>query len=160
MVDKYIRIYHKRNIQLATFCAVLVFIPLFVVSLFYDVVPEDTLISFIPFVLALICVGIASLFTIRFKKTIERQEKIYKVQFNDMDVVHLETTLYLSKEWLIWAGSCAIYKKYIKSLKATSRHGRAGSSNEVIIKCVDGKNFKLWCKSSANVTRIRKWINS
>ena len=48
MVNKYIRIYHKRNIQLAIFCATLVFVPLFVVALFYDIVPEDTLISFLP----------------------------------------------------------------------------------------------------------------
>lgn len=160
IIDKYVQIYHKRNIQLSIFCATLVFIPLFVVSLFYDVVPEDTLISFFPFVLATISVGIASLFTIRFKRTIKRQEKIYKVEFNDENVVHLETTLYLSKEWLIWAGSFAIYKKNIKSLNSIRRYGRAGSSNEVIIKGVDGEKFKFWCKSSSNVKRIRKWINS
>lgn len=58
IIDKYVQIYHKRNIQLAIFCATLVFTPLFVVSLFYDVVPEDTLISFFPFLLAIISVGI------------------------------------------------------------------------------------------------------
>jgi len=66
-MKKYIKIYHKRNVLLALFLATILFLPLFIVSLFYDVVPEDTLISFFPFVLALICVAVASLYTIRFK---------------------------------------------------------------------------------------------
>ena len=54
------------------------------------------------------------------------------------------------------SGSCAIYKQHIKSLKSTPRQGRSGSSNEVIIKSVDGKKYKLWSKSSVNVKRIIK----
>lgn len=98
MIDKYIRIYHKRNIQLAFVCATIVFVPLFVVSLFYDVVLKDTLVSFVPYILAAMCVAIASQFTKRFRKMIHKQEQLYDVQFQDTEVVHLETTLYLSKD--------------------------------------------------------------
>lgn len=157
MINKYIRIYHKRNVRLALACAAIISIPLFVVSLFADVVQEDTWISFIPFVLAIACILVASLFTIRFKKMIEKQELLYKVQFQDTDVVHLETTLYLSKEWLIWAGSCAIYKEHIKSINSVLRHGSAGSSNEIIIKTVDNKRYRIWCLSASNVKKIKEW---
>ena len=68
MIDKYIKIYLKRNIQLAFVCATIVFVPLFVVSLFYNIVPEDTLVSFVPYILAAACIAVASLFTKRFKK--------------------------------------------------------------------------------------------
>ena len=98
MVNKYIHIYNRRNCLLALFCAIIVFIPLFIVSLIYDVIPEDTLISFVPFVIAAICVAIASLYTIRFKKMINMQEQLYGVSFNDNNAVHLETTLYLSED--------------------------------------------------------------
>ena len=160
MIDKYIRIYHKRNIQLAFVCATIVFVPLFVVSLFYDVVPEDTLVSFVPYVLAAVCIAVASLFTKRFRKMIHKQEQLYDVQFQDMDVEHLETTLYLSKDWLIEAGSCAMYRAHIKSINSALRHGRVGSSNEVIIKTVDNKKYRIWCLNSSNVKKIRKWKNS
>ena len=160
MIDKYIRIYRKRNIQLAFVCATRVFIPLFVVSLFYDVVPEDTLVSFSPYVIAAACIAIASLFSKRFRKMIHEQEQLYDVQFQDTDVVHLETTLYLSKDWLIWAGSCAMYRVHIKSINATLRYGRVGLSNEVIIKTVDNKQYRIWCLNSSNVKKIKKWNNS
>lgn len=71
-MKEYIKVYHKRNIKLALFGAGMVFVPLFVVSLFYDVVLED---MFVPFVLAAVCVLVASVYIIRFKKMIEEQEK-------------------------------------------------------------------------------------
>ncbi len=157
MIGKYVNIYHKRNIQLALVCATIVFVPLFVVSLFYDVVPEDTLVSFVPFILAALYVAIASLFTKRFRRMIHKQEQLYNVQFQDTDVVHLETTLFLSKDWLIWAGSCALYKEYIKSISSTLRHGHAGSSNEVVVRTVDDKRYTIWCLNSSNVKKIKKW---
>ena len=159
MIDKYIKIYHNRNIQLALICATIVCVPLFVVSLFYDVVPEDTLVSFVPYILAAMCVAIASLFTKRFRKMVHEQEQLYGVQFQDTDVAHLETTLYLSKDWLIWAGSCAVYKEHIKSISSALRHGGAGSSNEVVVRTVDNKQYTIWCLSSSNVKKIKKWKN-
>ena len=143
--------------MLALFCAIIAFIPLFIVSLIYNVIPEDTLISFVPFVIAAICVGIASLYIVRFKKMIETQEQLYGVKFNDDNVIHLETTLYLSDDWLIWAGVSAVYKYHIKSVRSKLMHGRSGSSNKVVITTVDNKKYVIWCLSSSNINTIRKW---
>ncbi len=159
-MKEYIKIYHKRNIKLAFLCAVIVFIPLFVVSLFYDVVPEDTVVSFVPFVLAALSVAVASLYTIRFKKMIKEQEQIYDIQFQDANAEHLETTLYLSDDWLIWAGSCAFYKKHIKSINSVRRYGRVGSSNQVTIKTIGNKKYTIWCLSASNIKKIREWKNT
>ena len=159
-VEKYIKIYHKRNVKLALLCAAIVFVPLFVVSLFYDVVPEDTIVSFVPFVLATLCVAVASLYTIRFKKMIKEQEHIYNIEFQDTKAEHLETTLYLSDEWLIRAGSSAFYKKHIKSISSVCRFGRVGSSNEVTIKTIDNKKHTIWCLSTSNIKKIREWKNT
>lgn len=155
-MKEYIKVYHKRNIKLALFGAGMVFVPLFVVSLFYDVVLED---MFVPFALAAVCVLVASVYTIRFKKMIEEQEKIYNIQFQDEDVECLENILYLSKDWLIWAGSCAFYKRHIKSIKDIRRYGRGGSSSQVIIKTIDNKKYTIWCRSTSNVKKIKKWKN-
>lgn len=159
-MEKYINIYHKRNIKLALVCAFITFIPLFVVSLFYDVVPEDTIVSFVPFVLATLCVAVASLYTKRFKKMIKEQEHIYNIEFQDTKAEHLETTLYLSDEWLIWAGSSAFFKKHIKSISSVRRFGRVGSSNQVTIKTVDNKKYTIWCLRTSNIKKIREWKNT
>ena len=159
-INKYIAFYHKRNFVLALFCAIICFIPLFIVSLIANVIKEDILISFVPFAISFIVVSIASLFTIRFKRMISEQEKEYEVQFNDDEVIHLETTLFISNEWLIWAGSVALYKKNIKTIKSKLRYGSAGSSNEVILTTIDGKKYNIWCLSSSNVDKIKKWKNT
>ncbi len=160
-MKKYITYYNKRNIKIAFAFAAVIFILFFVVSLIYDVIENDVLISFLPFVYAAISVAIASLYTIRFKKMIEKQEKLYDVQFQDKDIERLETTLFLSDEWLIWAGSCAFYKKHIKSINSVRRYAQAGgSSNEITVKTVDGKKYTIWCLSSSNVKRIKKWLNT
>ena len=41
MTEKYIRIYLRRNMFLALFCAAIVCVPLLIVSFLYDVVPYD-----------------------------------------------------------------------------------------------------------------------
>ena len=123
-MKKYIKIYHKRNLMLALLCATPTFIILFVVSLLYDYVPQDTMVSFSPFALAAFSVAIASLSTIRFKKLIGKQEQIYGIQFQDTNAEHIEKTLYVSKDWLIRAGAFSFYKKHIKSITYILENGK------------------------------------
>ena len=157
VVEKYIKIYLKRISILALICATLVFIPLLIVSLVYDVLSYDLIIAFVPFPIALICVLVSLLPIIRFRKMIMRQELLYDTVFSDTDVNHLETTLYLSKNWLIWAGSSAIHKKHIQSIKHKLESGRVGSSNKVIITTVDNKRYVVWCLSATNIKKIKLW---
>ena len=159
-MDRYVKIYHRRNIMLALICALFVFVPLFAVSLIYDVVPEDILVSFVPFLLAAICIALASLYTIRFRSLIRQQEQLYNIEFHDANAQRLETTLYLSDDWLIWAGVSAFYKMHIKSISAVRRFGRAGSSHEISIQTVDDKKYTIWCLSNSNVNKIKKWKNA
>ncbi len=157
MVEKYIIIYIKRNIILALICATICFIPLFIVSVIYDVLSYDIIVAFAPFVIALICVLISLFPIIRFKKMILQQESLYNTVFSDADVIYLETTLYLSKDWLIWAGSYAIHKKHIHSVKSELVSGSAGSSNKVTITTVDSKHYVIWCLSTSNIKKIKDW---
>lgn len=157
MVEKYIKIHIKTNIVVALICAIIVFIPLFIVSLTYDVISYDLFIAFVPFPIALVWVLVSALSIIRFRKMILRQESLYGTTFSDVNATQLETKLYLCDEWLIWAGECAIHKKHIKSLKYRPVFGRVGSSNKVTIKTVDGKRYIIWCRSASNIQKIRAW---
>ncbi len=156
-MEKYIIIYLKRNIAFALICATLVFIPLFVVSLLYDYVPEDTIISFSPFILAAFSVAGASLSIIKFKKVIRKQEQLYGIQFQDINAMHIEKTLYVSRDWLIRAGTFAFYKNHIKSITYILQNGKGGPSYKVTIKTTENKNYMFWSKSLSSIKTIRKW---
>lgn len=157
-MTKYIYIYHKRNVRVALLCALIAFFPLFIASLFYDVTPEDTLVSFTPFIMAAVCITVASLYTIRFKKLIKAQEKTYGIEFQDTNAVQIGKTLFLSDEWLIWAGSGAFYRKHIKTISSVRSQGRSSGSlsYKAVIKTADGKKYSFWCTASA-INKIRKW---
>ena len=160
MVEKYIMLYIRRNTILAFTCATIVFLPLFVVSLIYDVISYDLLVAFSPFGIAVICILLSLLPIARFKKMVLQQEALYHTSFSDFEATHLETILYLSKDWLIWAGSCAIHKEHIQSVKHKRVAGRVGSSNKVTITTADNKNFVIWCLSASNIKRIKEWYKS
>jgi hypothetical protein len=157
MVEKYVKIFYRRNLLATLLPAIFVFLPLFVVSLFYDVIDGDIWISFFPFPLAALLWCFAALYTVRFRKMIEEQESLYRISFCDNGAIHLETTLYLSEDWLIFAGSVALYKKHIRSVRAKSEIGRVGSSYKVTLRTVTGKKYVVWCLSHENVERIKKW---
>ena len=160
MMKKYIIIYHKRNIMFALLFATLAFIPMFITSLLYDYVPNDTVLSFFPFVLAAFSVAVASLSIIRFKKVIRKQERLYGIQFQDTNAVHIEKTLYVSEDWLIRAGTFAFYKKHIKSITYVLQTGKGGPSYKVTIKTTENKKYIFWSKNLSSIKKIRKWKNA
>ena len=159
LISKYIKVYVKRNILLALFCSILVFIPLFIVSLIYDVMSYDIAVSFVPFAIAIICVLISLIPTIQFRRMITQQEEVYGVKFSDTGAVHLETTLFLSDNWLIWAGVSALYKGYITDVKSRIMSGSVGSSNRVELITADNKRYVVWCLNGNNLVKIKKWLN-
>ena len=156
-MNKYIFVYIKRNILFSLLFATIAFIPLFIVALNYDYVSEDIFASFVPFVIAALYVVIASLFTIRFKNLIKKQEKIYGIVFRDTNNQHLEGTIYLSNDWLIFAGVYAFYKRNIKAVTYILENGKGGPFYKVTIKTMDNKRYKIWCKNSNSIKRIKRW---
>ena len=157
-IEKYIRVYMKRNLLTAISCAILCFVPLFIVSLIYDVLSYDIVVSFVPFFIALLSVAFSYLYTFRFRRMISEQERTFSVAFDDTAAQHLETTIYLSNDWLIYAGSAAFYRGYVKSVTSKTMHAlRGGSSNRVTLKTIDGRHYVIWALSSSVVKRIKEW---
>ncbi len=159
-MDKYIKLYLKRITFVALICAILVFLPLFLVSLIYDVLSYDLLVSFAPFFIGFVCVAVSALTIPRFKKMVAQQEKRYHAVFSDEGAQHLETTLYLSKDWLIWAGVSAIHREHIRSVRHRSVNSRSGPSNKVTIRTADNKTYMIWCLSADNIRKIHQWWES
>ena len=158
LMEKFIRIYMKRNLLTALSCAIICFVPLFIVSLIYDVLSYDLIVSFAPFLIALLCVAFSYLYTFRFRRMISEQEKTFSVVFDDTAALHLETTIFLSNDWLIYAGSAAFYRGYVKSVSSKTKHAlRGGSSNRVTLKTIDGRHYVIWAISPSVVKMLREW---
>ena len=154
-VAKYIRIYMQNNLQTGVLCAVLCFIAFFAVSIRYDVFEHDVAFSFIPFGIALIMIAATYFRTFRFRKMISAQEKRYKVKFSEENAEFLCSGVYLSENWLIFAGICAFHKKFIKSVSQVKKSKLPLMS----INTADGGQYKLRIVTKDEVGAVNEWLN-
>ena len=154
-VRKYIGIYMRNNLQTGVLCALLCFVVFFTVSMLYDIFKYDVVFSFIPFMIALIMVAATYLKTFRFRTMISTQEKRYKVRFSEENAEFLCSGVYLSENWLIFAGLCAFYKKNIRSVSSVKKSGMPLMS----IKTTDGGRYKLRVVTKDEVGAVNEWLN-
>ena len=160
MVEKYIRLYMRRNMLLCLGLAILCWVPFFIASVIADVLAYDIVFSFVPFPIAFVCVLVSYIPTFRFKRMIKEQEAYYHTEFTDRGVRRLENTLYLSDDWLIAAGTCALYKKHIQGVYEKYINTRSGGSHLVKITTVDDKLHSIWILSSPNIKKIQRWARN
>ena len=156
-MNKYIKIYFKRNTFLALILGILVWLPLFIVSLISDVLSYDLLVSFVPFFIGFAGVAVSALTIPRFRKMIDRQEALYHSTFPQGEAQHLETTLYLSEDWLVSAGVIAMHRKHIHSLEHRTERNNSGTSNKIVIQTVDNKTYTIRYLGTNNIRKIRQW---
>lgn len=159
-INKYVRLYMKRNSLLALFCATICFIPFFACAILYDVLWYDIFISFVPYVLAGIIILISYFLTFRFRKEIKRQEEKFNVRFSDTGKTKLDSTIFISDEWLIFAGTHAWYKPNIKSI--TDKILNAASSKErtrFTIVTIGEEKTNVVVYSPLVVEKINSWKN-
>ena len=160
---KCIRKHIKRNICIALICATIAFLPMFIVSLIYDVKKNDTLIAFIPYLFAFAWILISFLPIIRFKRIIARQEEMYTVEFTDDEIVDLyKERLFLTKDWLILPAYFALYKEHIKSIRCKRKRGNnlAVLNYKVTITTADNKRYRFGASYSMYRTvykRVKEW---
>ena len=161
---KCIRKHIKRNIGIALICATIAFLPMFIVSLIYDVKKNDTLIAFIPYLFAFAWILISFLPIIRFKRMIARQEEMYAAELTDDEEVDLyKERLFLTKDWLILAAYFALYKEHIKSIRG--KRIRPNFPNVVLnykvtITTADNKRYRFGASYSMYRTiykRVEEW---
>ena len=88
---------------------------------------------------------------------IRRQERLYNIKFKDYYAVNLEKTVFLSQNWIIYAGRIAIYKKHIQAISSKYVIGKGPSFYKVIIKTVDNKKYTLKCYEQSNLVKIKNW---
>ena len=163
-MKKYNLIYAKNIFLMCFFISFFIAVTFFIVSFFFDVVENDILYS-----LYSLLVGVAAwlvmLLRIPFAYMIlRRQEKMLGIKFDDKDVKPLypmstNSLIYVSGEWLIFAGMSAFCRDYIEKLTVRSKRPK----NQIhyyhlcIIVGKDKKKYYKLLDSASTAKKIREW---
>ena len=164
-IKKYIRLYAKHMLLLMCVITIPLFLLFFIVSFFADAQPYDLQFSFVILGAGGI-VFIATLYPIkRFCAMIKHQEKQFGVVFSDKDSRKIgENVEYLTDEWLINAGTIALYWKNIKGIssKVARTNGRAGMQKAYSMKIttMDDSVYIFNTTSEHVESLIRIWLSN
>ena len=163
-MKKYNLIYAKHTFLMCFVISLIAAIPLFIVSLFYDEVENDILYS-LYCLLAGAAVWLLLLLRIPFAHMIlRRQEKMLGIKFDDKDVKPLypksaNSLIYVSDEWLIFAGTGAFCRDYIEkfTVRSKKRKNRTDYYHLCIIIGKDKKKYYKLLDSASTAKKIREW---
>ncbi len=143
-------------------------VPFFIISFFFDAVKNDILYS-LYVLLAGIVVWLMLLLRIPLAYLIlRRQEKMLGIKFDGKDVKPLypsaiamstSSLIYVSEEWLIFAGTGAFGGDYIEKLvvRSKKRKNRTDYYHLCIIVGKDKKKYYKLLDSASTAKKIREW---
>ena len=154
-IKKYISIYMKKWSLLWLFCATVCAVPIFVLSLQYDNISYDVLV---PYAIAALLIIINRLLAIRFSETVQKQEKLYSVRFFDSNAELIADKVYLSDDWIIFLGKCALYKQHITDMTFYEMHSAKIHTHEVVFQTRNDAAYTFWIESKEGVEKVKKWL--
>lgn len=132
----------------------------FCVSLFEDVIENDLLISFYPLLISFLVWCIFALRIPFAQKLLSSQIKMLGTIFDDSNSEKIAPTslIYLSDNWLIASGTLMLHKNFINniSVRPQNKYNSMGGYY-CIIKCINGKKYKLFVPSTSEYKTIKKW---
>lgn len=135
----------------------------FVVSLFADSLENDLLFSFYPLLVSFV---IWCGFAIRVplaQKMLKSQIKKLNISFDDSNAekISLSSLIYLSDNWLIASGTLYLYKDFIRGISVRPQNKRNSMGGYYcIIKCKNGKKYKLFVPSTTDYKVIKNWYKN
>ena len=135
--------------------ALLCTIPLLVVSVKYG----NFSYVFLPLFAAFVLILIHRLIVARFPKAIKKQEELYSVCFSDHNAERIASKVYLSDDWIIYVGKCALYKQHITEITYNEiRNPKTGLTHEVIFQTQNDEAYTFWIGCKESIEKIEKWL--
>ncbi len=160
LIRKYIRIYVRKWAFLWLFCATICALPIFITALRYNVLSYDIYISAAPFIAALLLIFAHRIIAIRFERNILMQEQLLSVSFSDEQAERIADKVYLSRDWLICLGKCALHRQYIKDIFSEEVSSpKTGTTHQVIVDTVDDRSYTLWIEPQSSIEKINDWLS-
>lgn len=146
-------------------------VPLFIVSLFFDAVENDILYS-LYCLLGGVAVWLVLLLRVPFACMIlRRQEKMLNIRFDCKGVKPLypsasamsaNSLIYMSEEWLIFAGTGAFCRDYFEkfTVRSKKRKNHVDYYHLCIIVGKDKKKYYKLLDSASTAKRVREWYRN
>ena len=167
-MKKYNFIYAKNTFLMCFFISLFAAVPFFAVSFFFDAVENDILYS-LYWLLAGVAVWLVLLLRIPFAYMIlRRQEKMLDIKFDGRGVKPLypsatamstNSLIYMSDEWLIFAGTGVFCRDYIEkfTVRSKKRKNHVDYYHLCIIIGKDKKKYFKLLDSASTAKKIREW---
>lgn len=160
-MKKYDLLYIRKMVGLS----IIIFLPIMLlfilVSLVYDVLANDLLISvLLPLgsVLAVLCYALFRIIIGRI--VLKRQMLAYHVDFCNCNARKLaaRSLIFLCDEWIIWSGRMVLHKDYILSIsiKPENKYNSTGGYY-CLCKCRDHKQYRIFVPSTTEAKEIKRW---
>ncbi|MBR6769009.1 MAG: hypothetical protein IKM34_05940 [Clostridia bacterium] len=154
-IQKYVSLYMKKWSILWLSSALLCTIPLLVVSVKYG----NFSYVFLPLFAAFVLILIHRLIVARFPKAIKKQEELYSVCFFDHNAERIASKVYLSDDWIIYVGKCALYKQHITEITYNEiRNPKTGLTHEVIFQTQNDEAYTFWIECKESIEKLEKWL--
>lgn len=160
--QKYIYILLKRN-----FLAMLILVlPMFLILFIGIIISEENIlehirVSFEPIIIGIVGFTLSTLVIIRFNRLISYQEKMFNIKFDDKGAKRVRTSItFIAEDWLIYSGTCAFYREYIKSFGIKKEiHRRGAGPYTIVVNTIDGKKYYFKTPQTNDISLYRRWLH-
>lgn len=155
-IQKYVSLYMKKQSILWLSCALLCTVPILVLCVKHNVFSYYV---FLPLSVAVILILIHRIIVTRFSQIIKQQEELYSVCFSDHDVQRIGTKVFLSKDWIIFIGKCALYKQHVSEMRYyETRSSKTGLTHEVIFHTQSDEAYTFWIEPKESIEKVEQWL--
>ena len=165
-MKKYITLFLKTRFVLIFGCATALFVLFFSVLLFDRNAVYPPIFALWVYFVAIVFYAINLLVVLRFQRVIAYQERLFDIRFCDTNATPLykgsikAPGVFLSDDWLIFAGKSAFCRQYIKHIDIKSEEANMGNDYRLRIYTVDYKEYSIHIDSPANARRIQIWYKN
>lgn len=161
-IKQYASAYIAENLILTLIITLPLFMMLFVISLRYNVVTHDLLISLFPLLCGIIYIGFIYARTFRFKNLIHVQEKLLNVSFTDdaLKPLYPKTLFYCSESWFMKAGCWAFHRDYLTKITVRVRNENSPARHYVVeFYTTHGKRYIEGNMQVGDIKKLQEWHN-
>lgn len=163
MKEKYIYILLKRNFLATLMMVTPPFLILFIgITISEENILEHIRVAFEPIIIGIVGYLLSMLVVIKFNKLISYQEKMFNIKFDDRGAKRVRTSItFIAEDWIIYSGTCAFYREYIKSFRMKKEINRRGAGPyTIIVNTIDGKKNSFKTPQTNDIDLYRKWLRS
>ena len=161
-IKYYSSLYIKNQTVLVSIITIPISMLFFVISLLYNLLEHDVLVSFVPLLIGICYLSVVYIRTFHFRNMILCQEKKLKISFDAKDLIPLypKTLFYSSDFWFIKSGCWAFHKSYLNKIKVRVEDDKTINRHYAVeFHTIEGSIITDRHLLSGEVRKLKEWYN-